>query len=230
MKNLLIFISQKGKFPKEHEELTKMQIDNSLELGWKPEDILPITNFDYEYRGIEAYVLKGDYNALDGNRSSKILAINQLFKDGLIEDDLYWFHDHDAFQLGPMRNPDLGDAVAGFTDHGWSRTWNAGSFFFTIRAKDLFQKIYDSMLQRNTNEQDALTYLWQNRLTGYKLLNITYNMGIYHAYSNYQLAEKPLLVAHFHPHKPKHLALFLNFIPERLVNIFNNYGIKSTNE
>ena len=54
MKNLLIFISPAGGFPKEHEELTKMQIDNSLELGWKPEDILLVTNFDYEYRGIKA--------------------------------------------------------------------------------------------------------------------------------------------------------------------------------
>ena len=226
MKNLLIFISQKDGFPKEHEELTKMQIDNSFELGWKTEDILLVTNFSWEYRGIKSLVLTGDYSALDGNRSSKIAVINKLFQDGVIKDDLYWFHDHDAFQLVLMRDPELGESVAGFTDHGWSRTWNAGSFFFTKEARELFQQIYDSMMERKTNEQDALTYLWENGVKGCKLLNITYNMGIYHAYSNFQRSDKPLLVAHFHPHKPKHLALFLNFIPERLAKIFNNYGIK----
>ena len=224
MKNLLIYIGPKPEFSKEHGELTKMQINNSLELGWKVEDIMLVTDFEYEYKGVKSYVVTGDYRALDGNRSSKILVINQLFKDGMIN-DLFWFHDHDAFQLEPMRDPGLGDDVAGFTDHGWSRTWNAGSFFFTVEARDMFQKIYDTMIERDTNEQDALTYLWQNGLTGYKLLNITYNMGIYHTYSNHQLADKPLLVAHFHPHKPKHLKLFLNYIPERLVRLFSKHGI-----
>jgi len=224
MKNLLIFIGSEKKFSKEHEDLTKIQIDNSLELGWKPEDIMLVTNFDWEYKGIKALVLTGNYDAFDGNRSSKIAVINELFDKGKIT-DLFWFHDHDAFQLVEMRNPNLKEKVAGFTDHGWSRTWNAGSFFFTSRARGLFQEIYEKMVERKTNEQDALTYMWENRSDNHKLLDITYNMGIYHAYSNYQSAEKPLLVAHFHPHKPKHLALFLNFIPERLVKIFNNYGL-----
>ena len=136
MKNLLIFIGPEPKFSREHEVLTRIQIDNSLELGWNPEDIILVTDFPYEYRGIKSYVVKGDFKALDGNRSSKILVINQLFKDGMIN-DLFWFHDHDAFQLGPMRDPDLGDCVAGFTDQGWSGVWNAGSFFFTPDAKKM---------------------------------------------------------------------------------------------
>jgi hypothetical protein len=125
-----------------------------------------------------------------------------------------------------MTEPDLEGKDSGFTDHGWSRTWNAGSFFFTSRSMYLFQKIYLTMMERKTNEQDALTYLWENGFENYKLLNITYNMGIYHVFSNYQQATKPLVVAHFHPHKPRHLDLFRMFIPDRLVKIFNNYDIK----
>ncbi len=224
MKNLLIYIGPEPKFSPEHEALTKIQIDNSLELGWKPEDILLVTDFDWEYRGVKSYVLKGDYSALDGNRSSKILVINQLFKDGMIKDgETYWFHDHDAFQLEPM---DLGVNVAAFTDHGWKETWNAGSFFFDSWARILFQQIFDSMVERNTNEQDAWTYLWDTGAVEKKLLNITYNLGIYHLKSNIDKADKPLMVAHFHPHKPRHLNLFRNLIPERLVKIFNNYGIR----
>ena len=40
MKNLLIYIGPTKEFTKEHEELTEMQIDNSLALGWGREDIL----------------------------------------------------------------------------------------------------------------------------------------------------------------------------------------------
>jgi hypothetical protein len=225
VKNLLIYIGPEKQFGKEHGELTKIQIDNSLDLGWKPEDILLVTDFEYEYLGVKSYVVKGDFGALDGNRSSKILVINQLFKDGVVGDDLYWFHDHDAFQLEPL-SPDLEGKDAGFTDHGWSRTWNAGSFFFTNRAMYLFQKIYLTMMERKTNEQDALTYLWEQGFENYKLLNITYNLGIYHIYSNYQSSTKPLMVAHFHPHKPRHLELFRTFVPERLIKIFNKYGIE----
>ena len=228
MKNLLIFISHEKKFSLEHEVLTKIQIDNSLEMGWKPEDIILATDFDWEYRGVKSYVLGvGDYTSLDGNRSSKILVINQLFKEGMIKDrELYWFHDHDAFELELIRNPELGNNVAGFTDHGWSKTWNAGSFFFTGKSEGLFQLIYKAMIDRETNEQDALTYLWERRLFGCKMLNITYNLGMYHLQSNLRKADKPLLVAHFHPHKLKHMNLFRDLIPDRLGRIFNKYELR----
>ncbi len=224
MKNLLIYIGPEPKFSPEHEILNKIQIDNSLISGWKPEDILLVTDFPYEYRGVQSYVVNGEYDVFDGNRSSKVPVINQLFADGMIKDgETYWFHDHDAFQLEPM---DVGVNVAAFTDHGWKETWNAGSFFFDSWAQKLFLQIFDSMVERNTNEQDALTYLWDTGAVGKKLVNITYNLGIYHLKSNIAKADKPLMVAHFHPHKPRHLNLFRSILPERLLTIFNNYGIR----
>lgn len=90
----------------------------------------------------------------------------------------------------------------------------------------MFQKIYDAMIERGTNEQDSLTYLWENGLTGYKKLNITYNLGINQIEKNLKWAGMPLLVAHFHPRKPKHLNLFRKLVPDRLLKIFTRHGIQ----
>lgn len=228
MKNLLIYINPEKKFLGEYETLTKIQIDNSIDLGWKIDDILLATNFDYEYRGVRS-VIVDDYGYWDQNRSSKIQAINQLFTDGYIKEDLYWFHDHDAFQLSPIDIKFKKDF--GFTDHGaYSKTWNAGSFFFKNSAKDIFLWIYDMMIQRRNSEQDAFTFMWVNDIGNIKdrceLVNQTYNIGIYKIEENVKRSEKPIKVLHFHPHKSKHLRLFRSLIPDRLMKIFNEYGIK----
>lgn len=227
MKNLLIHINPSKQFSPEYETLTKIQIDNSLALGWKEVDILLTTNFEYEYQGVKSIIIN-DYEYFDQNRSTKIQAINQLFKDGVIEDDLYWFHDHDAFQMEPIEvvlNKD-----AGFTDHGaWSKTWNAGSFFFKKSARGIFLWIWEYMNKRHTNEQDALTFMWQNNINDindrYELMSPAYNIGIYRIEENLRLAGETPKVAHFHPHKRRHLELFREMLPERLMKIFNEYGI-----
>lgn len=228
MKNLLIYINPvEKKFDPEHEALTKIQIDNSLELGWHPQDILLVTNFDYTYAGIKSLVV-GNYQEFDQNRSTKIAAINELFAKGLIEDAIYWFHDHDAFQLVPFAL-EL-KTEAGFTTHGaYSKTWNAGSFFFTKKAQNIFLLIKHYMDQRKTNEQNALTYLWENNIddinSRYTLLDQSFNIGIYKIPENIKLSVLPLKVAHFHPHKKHHLDLFRTILPERLLEIFKDHGI-----
>ena len=229
MKNLLIYVNPVDKkFSREHKDLTKIQIDNSLSLGWKLEDILLVTNFPYEYRGIKS-VIVSDYEVFDQNRSTKIPAINQLFRDGVIKDDeLYWFHDHDAFQLIPFQV--YLEKDAGFTDHGaYSTTWNAGSFFFKKSARDIFLWIWEWMNKRGTNEQNALTYMWQNNINGinhrYELMSPAFNIGIYRIDENLKLAGTPAKVVHFHPHKKRHLDLFREMLPKRLLTIFSEYGL-----
>jgi len=227
MKNLLIYINPNKKFTPEYDILTKIQIDNSLSLGWKPEDIMLVTNFNYEYGGVKS-VIVGDYSMFD-QRITKIPAVLELFDKGIIKDDIYWFHDHDAFQIAPFNMKLEKDAV--FSDHGaHSKTWNAGSFFFKNTARDIFTWIYEYMTKRNCTEQDALTYMWRENINGindrYQVLNITYNIGIYKIDENVDTAEKPIKVLHFHPHKRRHLDLFRNMIPPRLMTIFNNYGIR----
>jgi hypothetical protein len=227
MKNLLIYINPDKKFTTEYEILTKIQVDNSLALGWKPEDIMLVTDFEYEYKRIRAIVV--DNYPLFDQRITKIPAILELFEKGFIKDDTYWFHDHDAFQLVPF-NLKL-EKDAGFTDHGaYSKTWNAGSFFFKKTANDIFQWINEYMNKKHCTEQDALTYMWQGNINNindrYQLLNTTYNIGIYKIDDNIKSAEKPIKIAHFHPHKPRHFDLFRSYIPNRLLKIFYQYEIK----
>ena len=229
MKNLLIYINPAKAFSPEHETLTKVQIDNSLALSWKPEDIILITNFPYEYKGIKSIIVD-DYEVFDQNRSTKIPAINQLFREGKIEENtIYWFHDHDAFQLEPF---DISlKKAAGFTTHGaYSPVWNAGSFFFTKNAQDIFEDIWFYMDDKGTNEQDALTYMWQTNINNIndksEILTPAYNLGIYKIPENLKLAGQDPKVAHFHPHKSKHLALFKDILPERLLKAFKNYGLE----
>lgn len=235
MKNLLIFVDPIKKFNAEHDDLVKIQIDNSLALGWKPEDILLVTNFDYEYNGVRSLIVGDDcyYNKNNFYRSTKLPVINRLFENGTIkEGEIYWFHDFDAFELAPIKEAelDLETVDAGFTNHGFSAKWNAGSFFFKIGARDIFQTIFDYMDKLNIDEQDALTLMWQENINGinsrYKLMNITYNIGIYHIDRNLEKAELPVKVAHFHPHKRRHLDLFRAMLPERLMTIFSNYRIR----
>ncbi len=229
MKNLLIYINPSKQFSKEHDDLTKIQVDNSLELGWDPKDIILVTNFPYEYRGVKS-VIVDDYEVFDQNRSTKIPAINELFKKGFFEDGIiYWFHDHDAFQLELFDLALKTDSA--FTTHGaYSHVWNAGSFFFKETAQDIFEDIWKYMTLRGTNEQNALTYMWQNNINNinsrYTLLSPAYNLGIYKIEENLKIAGTKANVAHFHPHKRKHLALYRNILPERLTIIFNKYGIK----
>jgi len=219
MKQLLVYISPTDKFDAEHETLTKIQVDNSLELGWKPEDIILATNFPWEYRGVKSHVMEGDYGALDGNRSSKIKVIHKLLMDWFVN-DVVWFHDHDAFQLELFNAPYADFSV---TDHGWSHTWNAGSFFFNQDTQWVFEQILKKM-GNEMNEQDALTTIYDDVFPNF--INITHNLNIYQLKQNIEKADKPLLVAHFHPHKPRHMNLFRPILPQRLLDIFKGYGIE----
>ena len=57
-----------------------------------------VTNFPYEYRGVNAYLVGDDcfYSKNNFIRSTKIPVINQLFKDGVInEGEIYWFRDNE---------------------------------------------------------------------------------------------------------------------------------------
>src|SRR3989344_8010450 len=117
MKNLMIYISPTGSFDNPRSDLAsndagplaKVQYENSLELGWRKEDILLFTNFHFRYGELKAK------NFLDMSdffnkkpQASKINAIVSLFQKGLIANkETYWFHDFDAFQLRPITEKEI---------------------------------------------------------------------------------------------------------------------------
>ena len=104
------------------ETLLKSQIHNSLELGWKPEDIILLANFDYEFMGIKS--IKHDLNqtCLTGSKmfGMKFLLDNQMVND------IIWAHDLDAWQNVSFQPPLFQDV--GIACYSNSK-FNGGSIF-----------------------------------------------------------------------------------------------------
>src|SRR5258706_15243964 len=139
MKLLLIYINPNG-FDEETKTLVKLQIDNSLDLGWNKKDIFLITNFDYEYKEIKTVqVAENTCHYPFQPEASKITTIIHLFDMGFFKNELYWFHDFDAYQLESITEEELelNGFDAGFTDYGRKPNWNTGSFFFRNTSKSI---------------------------------------------------------------------------------------------
>jgi hypothetical protein len=255
MKNLLIYISPTGSFDNERPDLIndaalviKAQIDSINHLGWKKEDVLLYTNFDYEYGGVKATVLKGVDFFERKPQVTKINAIIKLFEDGLIrEGELYWFHDIDAYQIRPITESELGVGAAdmALTDCGRLNRWSAGCIFFKSGAKDIFYRIKEVCYEKNIDEEESLGLLTKNDPdigSRVKEIDRIYNFTAFHIRSFDRAGQKPLdiRVAHFHPLAGiRRLGIKRSFhffagenklgeplITAGLIKIFNNHGIK----
>lgn len=220
MKNLLIYISPdkdltKTKLDGEADVLAKVQIDNSLSLGWKRKDILLAANFDYQYNGVKSLVV-GDDNYCDFSpTASKINVIVDLFDKGMIGKDLYWFHDFDAFQLRKITEKELklGKADLGITSYGPTtinpgrdNRWSTGTIFFKKSARDIFNLLKEEIYRYRANEEVVLLEILKKKRNKkikerLKRMNITYNLATRKRDISraYKVADKPLKVIHFHP-------------------------------
>lgn len=208
MKNLLIFIHPSKTFKDYYREmdfLVKVQVDNSLAFGWKREDIMMVTNFPYEYNGVRTIVVSDDVFSKKKKTVSKINAILALFAMGMITDDLYWFHDFDAFQ-----NASLGEISLGYKELALTHTsvndarLSTGVMFFSEAAKNLFTALQAACQEYQTNEERALKMMINKDasiLEKLLVLNIGHNFAIRKrpVAEQYLAADKPIKVLHFHP-------------------------------
>ena len=227
--------------------LAKIQIDNIFDLGGKKEDILLITNFDYQYNGVKSLVVDDNNYCSFSPISTKTPTVVYLIAKGILKkEELYFVHDFDAYQLNAIKESELelGTADVGFTDYGWSEKWCLGSYFLKSSALDIFQWIKDAMYKYQVNEERVLLMLTRSNTNNinerYKRLNITYNLGKKQVGYNYKIATKPLKVLHFHPYyKDRKLPetnlecfmygkneLNMPLMTERLIKIFHHHDIK----
>lgn len=255
MKQLLPYVNPRKDWDDETKVLVKVQIENSLELGWKKEDILLFTNFPYEFMGIEATVIPDEcYNVIHP-QTTKIDTMVYLFDNGFIQDDLYWLHDYDAVQLDWITEEELelGGIDIGFTDYGRNDRYNGGSVFIRKGAEDIYRELKKQVYIQNDgntgkalNEEDILMYLMKNDFNGMKKrikrLSIGYNFGIKQMKLCYEKANGVVKVLHFHPER-KYSGWGRAFdivstdkneigkplMNERLINIFSKYGITRSN-
>ena len=104
--------------------MIKAQISNSLELGWNIKDIILLTNFDYEFKGVKAIKANLNKKCLTG---SKIFGMKFLFDNDMIGDEIIWAHDLDAWQNVWFEAPEIKDV--GITCYSTSK-FNGGSIFW----------------------------------------------------------------------------------------------------
>ena len=243
MKQIIINVNPHKRFDEEMEKLIPLQIDNSLELGWKTEDIVLVTNFNYEYCGVKSILVPDstfcEYNPV----STKVPVMLHLFKSGLIGDGMYWVHDPDAFQLVPITEEEIGlDVDMALCDYGRMPKWEGGSVFIKKESKDIWERQMAQMYQDKSVDEDALFKLTnqdEELSRRIKKLNISYSFKPFNIRSCFKLAIKPIRVAHFHPLRgrsklgiPKLLDFFKGknkineqLIPDRLIVLFNKYQI-----
>ena len=235
MKNLLIYINPSREFNSENKKLIKLQIDNSLELGWDKKDILLFTNFPYEYEGVKSTVVPDELFCPYFPQASKINTILWMFEREMI-DDIFWFHDNEAFQNYPF-DLELPNNLY-LTDYGYCERFNTGSLFFRKDAKSAFELIKKDSDTHQDGEEWALGRIHKD--IDYELLNITYNFpGSVNAVRNfkkiYDKTDKPVMVVHFHPDNRRGLfyrvmtgenELGVNVMSDRLIGFFNKYGWK----
>lgn len=252
MKNLLIFISPTKSFNNPRDDITndagvsfKVQIENSLALGWSKDDIMLFTNFNCEYAGVKAIVLDDVAFFERKPSATKINAIIKLFENGTIKDgETYWFHDLDAFQIcsNHKLEIDLTNVDMALSDYGWNSRWSTGVIYFKKNAKDIFYLIRDIMYKENIDEERALVYLTENNEKiniRVKKINKSYNFVPRYIKMTYDAAIKPIKVLHFHPlgeisrnDKRRSLQVFngenelgIRFIPDRLLKLFKYHKV-----
>lgn len=242
MKNLLIYISPDHKFLPEYEKLVRIQVDNSLELGWNKEDIMLVMNFPFEYNGIKS-ILVGDHNICPFYMySGKINTFVDMFKLGMIEKDkIYWYHDFDAFQnYGIIKEElDLDGFDVGMTDYGRKSNWNGGSSFIKYGSKNIWewmrnriyrfpnsQPIDNHIIAYNQySDERAIKWLternYRNINSRIKRMHIRYNFNL-NPITVRDLYDKsqPIKVFHFHKERMRSAEKLLD---KRLINLFKKY-------
>lgn len=250
MKNLLIYTGPNKKFSEEDSILAKIQIDNSLDLGWKREDIVLATDFPYEYNGVKSLVVPdGLYYEFDKN-ANKLPVVLYLIDKGLINPrQLIWCHDFDAYELNKITETELGldNFDLGLVHYFYKPEWQFGSFFFKSGARDIL-KLLDTTIRAkphlSRNNEKTLTKLIKDNAIDsrrYKRLNVTYSIMKRCLETVYNEAIKPVKVLHFRPSDPKdermpdsalnmfmygRNSLKIPLMSDRLIKIFHQHGVK----
>jgi len=200
VKQLMVANKQKtGKsryFFEKMETMLQAQIDNMLELGWRIEDIILLTNFNFEFMGIKAEVIELNDFCLTG---SKLFALRWLFENSKIE-DIVWAHDIDAWANIWFDCP-VFEGDVGCVQYS-NPKFNGGSIFWKPEAKDIVNEIIKILTEEKAkSEEPTLNKIfksekYKNRIS---ILNSTYNVGCSGFAPRYERSLKPIRVCHFHP-------------------------------
>lgn len=177
--------------------LIAAQIENSLALGWRGDDIVLVTNLDI---AAPVRVVRSDLNdfCLTG---SKMFALHHLFEIGLIREpgEVWWAHDLDAWQNHSFDPPAIADI--GLAEYSTPK-FNGGSVFLRPTARDIVAAVVIAILQsRDQKEEPAINRVLRSPLRAHRVttLDSTYNVGCSAFAIRYARSTQPILVSHFNP-------------------------------
>ena len=182
----------------------RAQIDNSLAFGWKPEDIIIATNFEFEYNGVKTVLFENQSKF--SQFFCKQESILELWEKGILHKPI-WYHDVDAFQNDhfgfPKFDGDWGQCP--YVGHdARNHEWNCGVVFYKPTAMDILQFLVDVERTEQYGKCDEVitrNFIRLNPDVNQRtaVLNSTYNMGMTGFETRYDLAHKPIKTIHFHP-------------------------------
>jgi hypothetical protein len=146
----------------------RLQIENSLRLGWDKEDIIVITNFPFEYMDVKSYIV--DDICRWSAFANKMVVINEMIQKGIINDN-FWLHDCDAYQLVSFVFPEECKDV-NFVRHAPGREKpQGGSVFYRKEAFDIISVLSEAIrLFKPTKEESFFPNFYHK---GLKLKAVT---------------------------------------------------------
>jgi len=228
MKNIIVCNLKNENYLDHYRKYIHGQIDNSLRLGWKEEDIIFATNFPYSYRGINSIVFDLDCDfCMTG---SKVFAMVKLFEAGLITENA-WLHDLDLWQTC---NFDFPEDIAEVGMTRYIGRWQGGSVFLRPNSKDVFSRITERIRQEKSRKEEPVIKLvfneskFKDRVTR---LDNSYNIGATGFEKRYVNSQRPTKAIHMHPHRStdynRNIAgmnrLGVKTVDTNLLNIFSKY-------
>jgi len=238
MKNVYIYNVVEDNIRYDNELLLnyfRAQVDNSLRFGWKKEDIIIGTNFDFEHNGVKNIKLENICTTNIFN--NKWYGMLELMTNGYIDDD-FWFHDQDTWQVSKIEFPEFIGEIGGCT-YVYTPEWNTCSMFLKQTSVNIVEYIVEFMkINDNTNFYSDEHYIAllrnnspiQDYLT---TLNNKFNVGLTHMEKRYNAAEKPVCALGFQPHVQSSWDVFiegkndldLKLIDSEMIELFKTYNL-----
>ena len=182
--------------PEKMDTILKAQIENALDVGWSPENIIFLSNFDFEFMDVKAEVIPMNTACLSG---SKMFALDWLFNNERVGDTIFSL-DIDCWQNVWFDRPEFTTDVA--CGQYSNNKFNGGSIFWEPSSRDIVSEVVRRLVEgEEPKEEPTLNKVfksdeYKSRVT---TLDHSYNVGCSGFIPRFERSLKPIRVCHFHP-------------------------------
>ena len=137
--------------------LLKAQIENCIDAGWTPDDIILVSNVDYEFMGVKSVKTDLNESCLTG---SKMYSLDYALKNNLAGEDVIWSRDLDTWLNHYFEEPEIKDV--GISTYSTTKL-NGGSVFWRPSAGDIVEHVIFELNQGEEKEEPTLNRLLKNK-------------------------------------------------------------------